>query len=206
MKLRKIKETTKDVLRYVKWRIRRPLYPLGADIRLHLGCGDIDYPDFVNIDARPGKHVHHVQRIDELHSFSESSVTLVYASHCLEHIPHRRVAHVLEEWRRVLKPGGIIRISVPDFDLLVDVYAENGRNVEFIQMPLMGGQDYPFNFHYTCFNRAEIVRLFLNAGFKSPRPWTHGTDKFTSVPDWSGEKINIKGKDYPVSLNFEAFK
>lgn len=190
---------------WLRWRLTRPAYPSG-EIRLNLGCGDIDYPGFVNVDARPRKHIHHVQRIDKLGAFADNSVALIYTSHCLEHVSHRQVLDVLKEWHRVLRPGGIVRISVPDFDLLVDTYLDNSRDMLSMLLPLMGGQDYAFNFHYSCFNRAELSRLLLLAGFQSPQPWQHGSEHYTSLPDWSGQSITYNGKQYPVSLNLEAVK
>ena len=203
--VKRVAHSVSDRLRWVQWRIHRPAYPDGK-IRLHVGCGDVDYPGFVNIDARPRKHVHHVQGIDDLREFSTESAVLIYGSHCLEHISHVRVAAVLREWHRVLKPAGVLRLSVPDFDLMLDVYLRNRREIESVILPLMGAQDYAFNYHYTCFNFDYLRRLLLEAGFKEPRRWQHGTEPFTSLPDWSGRPITYDGATFPVSLNIEATK
>lgn len=75
-----------------------------------------------------------------------------------------------------------------------------------ILLPLMGGQDYAFNFHYSMFNADELSRVLTEAGFTEPRRWTHGADTFSSLPDWSGRQMDYKGRAYPVSLNIEAKK
>jgi predicted SAM-dependent methyltransferase len=197
---------TKARLQWLRWRMARRPIPDDAEMRLHLGCGDIDYPGFVNVDARPAPHVHYVQTVDRLTAFKDSSVSLVYSSHCLEHVSHRNVSGVLAEWRRVLVPGGIMRISVPDFDLLVDAYLSSGRDLDCVQLPLMGAQDYPFNFHFTSFTRRTLTDLLHRAGFEQVRPWIHGSDFYTALPDWSGRSFSYKGVTYPVSLNLEAVK
>ena len=184
----------------------RPAYPADRVLRVHLGCGDIDYPGFVNIDARPAAHIHYVQGIDRLPQFADNSVSLIYVSHCLEHVPHRLVGPVMAEWYRVLAPGGVVRVSVPDFDQLVDIYLDNERDMLSVLQPLMGGQDYAFNFHYTAFNAADLSRQFVEVGFVDPRHWQFGSEMYTSLPDWSGRSISYNGKPYPVSLNLEASK
>ena len=184
----------------------RPRLPNG-ELRLHLGCGKIDHPGFVNIDALPRRHVHYVQAVDRLGRFRDGSVDLVYACHVLEHFSHLRVPEVLREWGRVLKPGGRLCLSVPDFDRLLDIYNATGNDVDSILNPLMGGQEYAYNYHRIIFTRDYLTRLLLQAGFSRVHAWSpddggSGHD----VNDWSRRPLLIEGKPYPVSLNLEAEK
>lgn len=203
--LMKAARRTQATLEWMRWRAMRPAHPPG-ELRLHLGCGDIDVPGFVNIDARPRAHVHHVQGIDSLSRFADGTASLIYGSHCLEHLSHLQVPKVLKEWQRVLRPGGVLRLSVPDFDLLVEMYLSTDRDMRSIILPLMGGQDYPFNFHFTCFNFEHLKALLIDAGFREVRRWEHGTEPYTSLPDWSGRPTTYQGRKYPVSLNVESVK
>lgn len=192
-----------------RWRLRRPAYPAlapGQALRLHLGCGHVDYPGFVNVDGRPAAHVHHVQGLERLDDFADGCAELVYASHCLEHFPHGRVRAVLSEWQRVLRPGGVLRVSVPDFDLLLQTYLDSGRNLRSVQMPLMGEQNYPLNFHFTAFNEQFLREMLEQAGLHSVRRWHSGEDAWASLPDWSGRSMVFEGRTYPVSLNLQATK
>lgn len=91
-------------------------------IKLHLGCGKRHIPGFVHIDAIDYPHVDHVATIDNLSFIGDGTVDLIYNCHVLEHFKRREVAKVLTEWKRVLKPGGTLRISVPDFARLCEVY------------------------------------------------------------------------------------
>lgn len=51
------------------------------------------------------------------------SVDLIYTSHILEHLPDLSVENILKESYRILKPEGVIRITVPDIDLAYQAYA-----------------------------------------------------------------------------------
>lgn len=50
--------------------------------------------------------------------FSDNSVQFFYSAHTLEHIPQEYCANILREVYRCLKPGGAVRLCMPDYDLL----------------------------------------------------------------------------------------
>ncbi|MFM7641450.1 MAG: class I SAM-dependent methyltransferase [Cyanobium sp.] len=58
--------------------------------------------------------------------FPDSTVTSIYASHVLEHIPVQGLTALLRECYRSLKPGGSISICVPNARLYIEAYL-NGR-------------------------------------------------------------------------------
>ena len=55
----------------------------------------------------------------------DKSVDLIYICHMIEHLDQEETSNILQECKRVLKPGGIVRIVVPDFDRLVDSYNQD---------------------------------------------------------------------------------
>ncbi len=61
--------------------------------------------------------------------FADASQDVMYAAHMLEHVEEEALAHLLKEVARVLKPGGAIRIEVPDTDKLVAAYRANDRDL-----------------------------------------------------------------------------
>lgn len=187
------------------WKPKFPEIEQGK-LFLHLGCGDINKPGFINIDAIPKPHIHYVRAIDNLSLFKNNTISLIYASHCFEHISHRELSTVLDEWYRVLKKESILRLSVPDFDLLLKIYKENCCDINIIMQPLMGGQDYKFNYHYAAFTYNSLTTLLYETGFREVRRWQPGSSELTTFEDWSTGKMQVKGKEYPVSLNVEAVK
>ncbi|MEQ9667670.1 class I SAM-dependent methyltransferase [Coleofasciculus sp. G2-EDA-02] len=187
--------------------IRPPFPKLENEVvNLHLGCGSINHPKFINIDGLFAPHIHYIRAIDNLSPFRDNSVNLIYACHCLEHIPHAQVAKVLNEWFRVLNKGGLLRLSVPDFDLLLNIYKDNNNDINTILGMLMGAQDYKFNFHMTAFNRTSLKNLLIETGFKKIKEWQPCSCELTTFDDCSARKVLIDGKYYPVSLNLEAVK
>ncbi len=186
----------------------RPKFPNidNYGINLHLGCGSINHPIFINIDGLPDKHIHYVRNLDDLTIFKDNSVNLIYASHCLEHFPHHKIPEVLDEWFRVLKNGGILRLAVPNFDSLVNIYQQNNFDTQSIQAFLMGGQDYKYNFHMAIFNGMSLEALLKNAGFKIIREWQHENNQITNFDDCSKAMLTINQKSYCISMNIEAIK
>ncbi|MBK4728693.1 methyltransferase domain-containing protein [Oxynema sp. CENA135] len=197
---------TKIILAKIKRQFLRPPFPQCKEINLHLGCGKIDLPNFINIDGLPGKHIHYIRSLDDLRPFKDNTIDLVYASHCLEHFSHKQTSRILAEWFRVLKNDGILRISVPDFELLLNIYRENENNLNTILDPLMGGQDYKFNFHMTAFNYSSLELLLKKSGFRQVQKWQPESCEFTTFDDWSNRKVLVNEKYYPVSLNVQAIK
>ena len=198
------------LLRQIPGRLRRVVRPVtrpvGPVLRLHLGCGEIDKPGFVNIDGIDRPHVHFVARIDRLPQFADNSVEFIYCSHALEHFSNHQTRAVLREWCRLLKPGGRLCVSVPDFDVIVAMYQHSGRQMREIVPVLFGGQDYPFNTHYTGFNEAGLIGMMRATGYASAARWQPGQDKWHDFPDWSNRSIEVGGRAFAVSLNVEAVK
>lgn len=131
---------------WIVWRWQRPNYPSGKRLHLHLGCGDVDYPGFVNIDARRRRHIHHVQGIGNLSNITDDFADQRYGSHRLEHSPHLPTKTVLLKGYRVPRRGSFIRRgifgsdhfnSIPDYlwrpDTFSGIDLPIGLNVEAIK-------------------------------------------------------------------------
>lgn len=180
--------------------------PKSNIVKVHLGCGSVNHPDFINIDGYPHSHVHFVGRIDKLPMLKDSSVDLIYASHCLEHFHYRRTREILMEWRRVLKKQGDIFLSVPDLDKLVGIYQQTGNNPELIIEQLMGGQNNKYNYHFNAFNKTSLSQMLTEVGFDQIEEWSHPYFDGEVIVDFSSYRKKIGKKSFPVSLNLRAKK
>jgi SAM-dependent methyltransferase len=194
---------------FVKRRFIKPSYPTNGDdkVYLHIGCGEKNHPAFVNVDARPFPHVHVVTSdIAHLGEFADGSADLIYMSHVLEHFKRAEVSGILMEMYRVLKPGGMLRLSVPDFDKLLEVYRLSENDVLSIHNQLMGGQDNPYNIHYTAFNRRDLDALLLATGFSKVQLWDPWVRHEPHIKDSSMKVMRAGGKEVRISINVEAIK
>jgi predicted SAM-dependent methyltransferase len=136
------------------------------DPKIHLGCGDIILNGWINIDARRADHVHINTDIIDLKEFSDQSVGVIYLSHVLEHFDFVESVKLLKLFYSKLKKGGILLISVPDFDALVNVYTKT-KNIEIIKRALMGGQDYEYNYHKSVYNKELLSSNLESIGFNN---------------------------------------
>jgi predicted SAM-dependent methyltransferase len=176
-------------------------------MKLHLGCGKRHIPGFIHIDAIDYPHVDHVSSIDALSFISDDSVDLIYTCHVLEHFKRKDVIRVLKEWYRILRPGGVVRISVPDFSKLVEIYTQY-RDINKVVGPLFGRQDYLYNIHYNVFDRESLFDALMSAGFKNCREYDWRFTEHADIDDFSQAYIPHMDKDngFAVSLNVEADK
>jgi len=192
------------VLRFFK---KRPL-PQNADgkVLIHIGCGDFDDKRYINVDTRPGWHIHYVESIENIEKlFPENYADLIYACMILEHVSYLKLLPTLKGIRKCLKQKGIFRISVPDFDAIIEMY-KDGKSVEAITPPLMGGQGYEGNFHYSIFNEAYLKQLLLESGFKEVKKWNPENASYHNFNDWSKREFPLNGKNWQITLNLEAVK
>ncbi len=92
---------------------------------LNIGCGSTYHQDWVNIDIKA--HSSEVIEYDLSSGlpFESNSVDACYSSHVLEHLRVNEADLFLSEQFRVLKKGGVIRIVVPDLEVICKNYLDS---------------------------------------------------------------------------------
>ena len=165
-------------------------------MKLNIGCGNRHLPGFTRIDNREETKPDMVANALDLRGYQDDSVEIVYASHILEHIPRPKLLDALREWRRVLEPGGIVRIAVPDFRILAELYLYQAAPLWRVIGPLYGRQDYEGNTHHIAFDYHYLAWHLTEAGFYNIRYWCpvdvlpEGYDDF-SLATIDGELISL---------------
>ncbi len=91
---------------------------------VNLGCGPVFSCDetWLNLDLCSSfPAVKSVNLLEGL-PIQDSSVSFVYSSHFFEHIPRSKVGSFLNECFRILEPGGVIRLVLPDLENMATEY------------------------------------------------------------------------------------
>lgn len=150
-------------------------------LKLNLGSGDCPIEGYVNIDRKTGQEAYPL-------AYEDNSVDEIRASHILEHFGLYEVGDVLKNWADKLKPGGLLKIAVPDIDKILEQY-KNGdvRTAGYI----CGGQVDTNDYHKCIFNRKALTNQLEKAGLYDIRHWDSEITDCASLP---------------VSLNLQAFK
>lgn len=174
-------------------------------VKLHLGCGDVILPGWVNLDAEAGPQVDVVDDAATLASIPRESVDVIYASHLLDHFGRHEVDAVLRTWASRLVPGGILRVAVSDFAAAVAEY-QNGRPLSELLGLLVGGHKSPFDRHGMLFDYSTLASALTRAGLVHVEPYDwrgtehSGHDDFAQayLPHLARERGRL------MSLNVEA--
>ena len=96
------------------------------DLRyLDIGCGPNTHEEFVNVDYLWHPKVDVCWDITKGIPFGSKSMKGIFTEHCLEHFPLRQTSAILKECFRILEPGGVLRIVVPDGGMYLQRYHEH---------------------------------------------------------------------------------
>lgn len=176
-------------------------------MKLHLGCGRKFIEGYIHVDLLEYDHIDYQCPVDDL-SFAESnSASLIYACHVLEHFGRQEIDGVLVEWFRVLKPGGILRVAVPDFAAVAVEYMEN-QSIEDVTGLVCGGQKDQYDFHKVIFDETYLAKKLQDAGFSHVERYDWRDTEHAEMDDFSQAYLPHMDKEHGrlMSLNLRATK
>lgn len=126
-------------------------------VMINIGCGPLGHEDWINIDYGILAFLHKYTWIEKILfklnlwpkgydlrwpknllfrnckkglPFDNNSVDFIYCSHFLEHLKKFETERLLKCCYKCLKHGGIIRLVLPDLDIVVKQYINNINNIE----------------------------------------------------------------------------
>jgi predicted SAM-dependent methyltransferase len=91
-------------------------------LRLHVGCGTLYKDGWVNVDLA-GTKVDFPWDLAEPLPFAPRSVDAIFHEHLLEHLTYTQGIELHRRCLGLLKPGGVLRIGVPDGGAALQAYA-----------------------------------------------------------------------------------
>ena len=93
-------------------------------MNINFGCGSIQPSDWINIDLDPEFNTEH----KDLKLIPDNSCDIIGCHAIICCVKYHDIEKVLLEFYRVLKPGGVVRISLPDIVSGFDAYKNNNIN------------------------------------------------------------------------------
>jgi predicted SAM-dependent methyltransferase len=179
-------------------------------IKINMGCGWRNFgKDWIHIDGGDYRHLDYTSIVD-LRQFQDDSVDLIYASHVIEYFDREEVKVLLTEWKRILKKNAILRIAVPDFEAIVNLYLNGKYPLEKFLGPLYGKMIMSENniYHKTVYDLNSIKKLMLDIGFSKVKKYDWRNTEHSKFDDHSQAYLPHMDKDNGVliSLNVECTK
>lgn len=141
---------------------------------LNLGSGERGFaaPNWINVDGYPFPHVHHLMDLARPLPFDDASFDGILFQHVLEHFPQTVGLAILAECRRILVPGGVLRVAVPDAERVIRSYAVNPEELMTHRHAPMGLPIESVNLyayqryeHQCLYDYALLRRSLQDAGF-----------------------------------------
>lgn len=147
-------------------------------LKLNIGAGSTVIDGFTPIDRKLGSEAFPLP-------YPDGSVDEIRASHILEHFTFAESQAALKEWARVLKPGGRIRLAVPDLE------AADKADPDEWPFIVMGGQTGPDDIHKSAWNETRLRAHMEHFGLEQIKRW---------------DSPNTDTASHPCSLNLEGVK
>ncbi len=157
-------------------RIRRFMATRAAPVLLNLGAGPrgIDDAHWVNVDGAPDDGVRFLVDFQRPLPFDDAAFDGVFCEHVLEHFGQPDGERLAREILRILKPGGVFRVIVPDAELVLKRYFEapdalvaargdgEGTAMEMVNSYFRQRYDHQFMYDWPT-----LARTLRRAGFAS---------------------------------------
>lgn len=179
-------------------------------IKINMGCGWRNFgPDWIHIDGGDYGHID-AKSITNLSQFKDNSVDLIYSSHVLSYFDRTETIPVLNEWHRVLKPNGTLRIAVPDFFQIAKLYINGNIQLDKFVGPLYGKMKMGnhFIYHKTTYDFNSLKNVLESCNFNDCRLYDWRITEHSMFDDHSQAYIPHMDKENGtlISLNVECKK
>lgn len=182
-------------------------------MKLHLGCGQKYLKGYLNIDFPLSKHSIQNKSVADKHinllklNYPEDSIEEIRLHHVFEHFTRPIACALISIWYLWLKPGGILRIEVPDLyniaKTIINPFANNYAKTKAIRH-LFGSHEASWAIHCGGYTSSSLKRFLEHYGFKiiklNRNSWkgTHNIELIAEKKqiDFDLKKLEIITKNY----------
>lgn len=160
--------------------LRRTVLRRGG--KLHVGCGRVALPGWINIDNQRSPAVDYV--VDVRRGLPFADLDFVYAEHFIEHLDFDDAARFLQECRRVLKPEGVLRLTTPSLDWVVMTQyhpSEWASDDEAVRDSFWINKAFRGFGHRFLYNWPSLAASLHHAGFGVVEPLRYGESRHEAL-------------------------
>lgn len=172
--------------------------------RLNWGCGRHGEAGWINSDRQGGHNVQLCCDIRQGLALETGSIDYAASVHALQEVPFSDLQAVLRELHRVLKPGGTLRLVLPDAEKAIVAYVRGDRSHFLVpdeDAASLGGK---FAVHILWYSHSRIMftfdfveELLLKAGFSGvtkcePQQTASGHAQITELDSRESESLFVE--------------
>lgn len=144
-------------------------------LKVNLGSGSRGHTDWVNVDFLAMPSVNCVWDCRRSLPFDDISVQCIFTEHFFEHLDYtEEIPVILSECLRVLRPGGVIRIIVPDAEKYLRAYCEPGWEA-LTKLRDLRADHFDRYTHGTYGTKMELINEVFRQAYSHKFAWDHDT-------------------------------
>jgi predicted SAM-dependent methyltransferase len=161
-----------------KAKIKKLIIGKSDTVKLNVGCGTDYKKGWVNIDNNSDNNIEKLDLNWDLRNplpFKEGDVDFIFNEHFFEHLTVEEGQVAMKDLMRVLKPGGVMRIAMPDLEWVVDNYLhldiKKDKTLKTFKLDFVKTKAERLNMsfrwwgHQWLYDWEELVRRINEAGF-----------------------------------------
>jgi len=194
-------------------RIAAAMANRSAPLYLNLGSGPrgLDSENWINIDGFLDRNVHFSVDFSRRLPFPDESFDGVFCEHVIEHFTFEDASIVCREILRILKPGGVVRLIVPDAERIITTYVEAPDSLPRIRglegmtaMQVVNDYFRQRYEHQFLYDWPTMQQMLSHCGFDFPIRCSYGTG---SLPDmliddekYAWESLYVEASKGPAAV------
>ena len=178
-------------------------------MKFNIGCGKRNFgKNWIHIDGGEFNHINSKNIF--IKDYKKGSAELIYASHFIEYFDRAEIVPLLKRWKEVLKPNGILRLAVPNFEVYAKLYIDKKISLDNFLGPLYGKMKMENKtiYHKTTYDFSSLKKLLEEIGMRKINKYNWRETEHSEFDDHSQSYFPHmdKGNGILMSLNMECVK